>query len=188
VHEIITPRLELRLMPEEFFEAGLKNRTAAAEALIGLRLPPAWFEEKELMAMRLADCRTDAAYARWSLRAIGLRSTGVMVGHIGFHSCPDADYLRRFVPDGIEFGYTVFPEYRRQGYAREAIRGLINWAAKERHIRHFVVSISPTNVASSTLAGKLGFVKAGEHLDEVDGLEEVYVLAGEARARLLADA
>lgn len=188
MHEIITSRLELRLMPEEFFEASLKRQTAKAEALIGLRIPPAWFEEKELMATKLADCRSDAAYGRWSLRAIGLRSSGAMVGHIGFHSRPDAEYLRPFAPDGIEFGYTVFPSHRRQGYAREAIRGLINWAMKEHPVRRFVVSISPANVASATLAGKLGFVKVGEHLDEVDGLEEVYALGGEALTRLLPDA
>lgn len=174
-------------MPEEFLEACLKDRAAQAEALIGLKLSPAWFEEKEIMAMRLDDWRSDPDYAPWSLRAIGLRSTGEMVGHIGFHSRPDDEYLRPFAPDGIEFGYTVFPEHRRQGYAREAIQGLIKWAAEEHGVRHFVVSISHANVASATLAARLGFMKVGEHMDAVDGLEEVRVLAGEPLMRLLSE-
>lgn len=180
MHEIITPRLRLRLMPEAFLEACLQNDTARAETSIGLKVPPAWLQDKDLMALRLGDRRADPAYELWSLRAIGLQSSGEMIGHVGFHSCPDPEYLRDYVPDGIEFGYTVFPEYRRQGFATEAVRGLIGWTAREHGIRRFVVSIAPANVASTALAGRLGFVKIGEHRDAVDGLEYVYVLAGEA--------
>jgi RimJ/RimL family protein N-acetyltransferase len=175
-------------MPEEFLEACLRDDTAQAEATIGLNIAPVWLQEKSLMAIRLDDCRSDPAYVPWSLRAMGLRQSGDMVGHIGFHSRPNPEYLHPFVPDGIEFGYTVFSEHRGQGYALEAIRGLLNWAAEKHAIRNFVVSIAPENTASTALAKKLGFVKVGEHQDEVDGLEIVYLLSGEALARSLAAA
>jgi len=108
-----------------------------------------------------------------------------MIGHIGFHSRPDPEYLRQYGIEGIELGYSVLSKYQRQGFATEAIRGLLNWATQKRVIRGFVVSIAPTNVASMTLARKLGFMKVGEHQDEVDGLEEVCVLTGEALERFL---
>ncbi len=186
MHEIVTVRLRLRLMSEEFLEASLRDDVVSAEAAIGSKIPPEWLQRKAMMAMRLQECRSDPEYAPWSLRAIHLKSSGAMIGHIVFHTRPNPDYLRRFVTDGIEVGYTVFSEYRRRGYAEEAVRGMIGWAVEEAAIRHFVASISPTNVASLGLARKLGFVKVGEHQDSVDGLEEVYVLTGDPLARLLA--
>jgi RimJ/RimL family protein N-acetyltransferase len=38
------------------------------------------------------------------------------------------------------------------------------------------VSISPDNAASLALAGKLGFVRTGEQMDDIDGLEYVFGL------------
>lgn len=187
MHEIVTPRLRLGLMSEGFLEASLKDETEKAEAMIGLKIPKEWYQRKDHMAMRLDDCRSDSAYTPWSVRAVGLASSGTMVGHIGFHTRPDASYLRRFVPDGIELGYTVFSEYRRNGYAQEAIRGLLGWAVAQHAIRHFVASIAPTNIPSLALARKLGFVKVGEHQDDLDGLEEVYALTGKALTNLLDD-
>jgi len=188
VHEITTPRLRLRLMSEEFLAACLRRDYERAERLIGLKLDPEWFREENLIALRLGDLRADPAYAPWGLRAIGLLETGVMIGHIGFHTRPCPDYLRPFAPDGIEFGYTVFTAHRRCGYALEAAKGLIGWAAREHGLKSFVVSIAPDNLASTALAAKLGFEKVGEHLDEVDGLELVYVLEGEALARIVDEA
>jgi len=171
-------------MSEKFLEACISNEFARAEALIGLKIPHEWQTTQQLMALRLADCHADPAYHPWSLRAISLKATGEMVGHIGFHTKPNPECLLPFVPDGIEFGYTIFAEHQRKGYATEAIRGLIRWGIQQREIRHFVVTIAPANVASQLLAKKLGFVKVGEHQDEADGLEEVFVLAGDALRRI----
>ena len=188
MHEIVTSRLTLRLMSKEFLEACLVSETAKAEATIGLSVPIEWYQRRRLMTMRLNDCRSDPAYTPWSVRAIGLESSGEMIGHIGFHSRPDPEYLRQYGLEGIELGYSVISKYQRQGFATEAIRGLLNWATQKSVIRGFVVSIAPTNVASMTLARKLGFVKVGEHQDEVDGLEFVSVLTGEALERFLVPA
>ena len=55
-----------------------------------------------------------------SLRALVLRDRQVMVGYIGFHTAPGAEYLQPYAPGGVEFGFTVYPPFLRQGYAREA--------------------------------------------------------------------
>jgi ribosomal-protein-alanine N-acetyltransferase len=155
--EIVTPRLRLRLMSAQFLEASLRNDSASAEALIGLKIPSEWFQEK-----------------------------AIMIGRIGFHTRPDPEYLREFVTDGVELGYGIFSEYRRQGFAQEAIQGMLHWAATQHGVSRFVVSISPANDASMALARKLGFARIGGHQDEVDGFEEVYSLSGEALERFLA--
>jgi [ribosomal protein S5]-alanine N-acetyltransferase len=153
---ISTKRLSLRLMSEPFMQACLDKRVGDAETLLGASIGPAWFEEMWFLAMRVEQLRQDPDYAIWGPRAVVLESEQRMIGHIGFHGTPNQPYLLEFVPDGIEFGYTI----------DEA-------------------SVSPNNVASQGLAAKLGFKKVGEHMDEIDGLEEVFELTGESLAKWL---
>ncbi len=110
------------------------------------------------------------------LRAMRLRETGHMVGHIGFHTQPGAEYLRELVPDGVEFGYTVFPRFRRQHYAHEASVALMAWARETYGVTSFVASVSPANAPSLGLVHKLGFHKIGSQIDEEDGPEDIFAL------------
>jgi RimJ/RimL family protein N-acetyltransferase len=178
--DVLTPRLILRTMSASFLAAGLDDDPSAAEALIGLRVPVDWFAEKALMQLRLEDLEHDPAYLDWSLRAIGLRSTPEMVGYIGFHSRPNPPYLQPLVADAVELGYTVFPPFRMRGFATEAVIGLIGWAHRTAGIGNFVVSIAPDNEPSRAIAARLGFRRVGEHTDEFDGFEEVFLLDGPA--------
>jgi [ribosomal protein S5]-alanine N-acetyltransferase len=187
---IKTSRLTLRLMSEQFMQACIDKRVLDAETLLGASIGPAWFEEMWFLAMRVEQLRKDPDYAIWGPRAVVLESavleTGArMIGHIGFHGTPNQPYLLEFVPDGIEFGYTIDQAYRRQGFALEASLALMRWAALEHGITRFVLSVSPNNAASQGLAAKLGFKKVGEHMDVEDGLEEVFELTGESLAKWL---
>jgi ribosomal-protein-alanine N-acetyltransferase len=109
------------------------------------------------------------------LRAMRLRAEARVVGQIGFHSRPGAAYLDEVARGGIELGYTVFEPDRRRGYATEACRGLMDWAARTHGVTRFVVSIGPANVASLALAERLGFERVGSCVDVVDGPEDVFV-------------
>jgi ribosomal-protein-alanine N-acetyltransferase len=51
----------------------------------------------------------------------------------------------------------------------------MRWAEDEHGIQRFIVTISPDNVASLRLADRFGFRKIGEHIDEVDGIEGIYL-------------
>jgi len=96
-----------------------------------------------------------------------------MVGHIGFHTLPGADYLNDWMPGAIEFGFAVSAPHRRRGYAEEAARALMRWADETHGIRKFVLTVAPTNLPSQSLAAKLGFVRIGSHVDDVDGPEDI---------------
>jgi RimJ/RimL family protein N-acetyltransferase len=87
-----------------------------------------------------------------------------VIGTIGFHGPPD-DQGR------LEVGYRVEAPFRRQGFARESVQALFDWAASAHGIHRFVASISPTNEPSLRLAAGFGFRETGSHIDEIDGLE-----------------
>lgn len=166
-------------MSPAFLESSLAGDQAAAECLIGMKIPAMWFSEQGerwLMELRLRELRADPSLQPWSVRAMCLRSAGQMVGYIGFHTKPGPEYLRNLVPGGVELGYTVFPEFRRQGYAREASGALMRWAACEHQITDFVLSIRADNTPSLRLAEFYGFTRIGTVIDPEDGPEEVFRL------------
>lgn len=169
-------RLELVAMTPAFLEACLAGDAARAEAILGVHPPPEWLQESVWPRIRLGEMQEHPTLQTWLLRAIRRRGESRMIGYIGCHTAPDPSYLQETAPGGIEFGYTIYPEYRRQGYAYEACRTLMDWAHRDHGVVSFVVSISPENVPSLALARKLGFVKVGAHIDEVDGPEDVFLL------------
>jgi RimJ/RimL family protein N-acetyltransferase len=176
MNDIQTPRLALVLLTEEFLAASLEADRAAADSLVDFAVPPDWFDKRDFIHLRRYQLAVDPEYAPWCVRAIVLKSTNAMIGHIGFHEPPNSHHLVKYGPNAIEFGYTIYPAFRRQGYATEAVRGLITWAANDAGIETFVVSISPDNAPSQAIARRFGFTKVGEHIDEKDGLEEIFVL------------
>jgi RimJ/RimL family protein N-acetyltransferase len=178
---IQSTRLDMIPMTPEFLQAALDGNQAAAEATIGLTIPTDWLEQPDpWMHIRLEQLRADPGLQPWLLRAIGLRSERLMIGHIGFHTRPGAAYLADLAPGGVEFGYTIFARFRRQGYAREAAQALMGWAAREQGVTRFVVTISPQNLPSLGLAQQLGFQRIGSHIDEEDGPEDIFELRVDA--------
>jgi RimJ/RimL family protein N-acetyltransferase len=179
VPPICSPRLRLVSLSPAFLRASLDGRLGQAERLIEARLPADWPAGNEpVLRRRLAQLEANPGEQPWLLRAMVLdqaaargpsevRVPGTMIGRIGFHGPPDARAA-------LEVGYAVEPAYRRQGYAEEAVRALLDWATREHDIQHFVASVSPTNQPSLRLVKKLGFQMTGEQWDEVDGLELVF--------------
>jgi RimJ/RimL family protein N-acetyltransferase len=74
----------------------------------------------------------------------------------------------------VEVGYSIDPRFRRQGYARAALRALLERAAAEPGVRTFRATISPDNAASRDLVLAHGLVAVGEQWDDEDGLEIIY--------------
>ena len=163
-------------MSPDFLEACLKGDMESASQMIGLVLASEWLEAKWLMELRLKQMRENPALELWVLRAIGLHETRTMIGHIGFHTLPGAEYLKPYAPDSVEFGYSIFPNYRRMGYASEAVRAIMDWATREHGVTHFIVSISPTNEPSLRLAQKFGFHRVGTATDDQGRVEDVFLL------------
>ncbi len=167
---IRTERLELVSMPVAFMEALLDGEPASASEAIGAEVPDNLRDNLEsFLRYRLAQVRADPSIRRWLGRAMVLTDADGsrhVIGTIGFHGPPD-DQGR------LEIGYSVQERHRRRGFAREAVRAMLDWAAGEHGIHRFIASISPTNDASLALTRGFGFVQTGEQMDEIDGLELV---------------
>jgi RimJ/RimL family protein N-acetyltransferase len=178
VPAIRTARLELVSMPLAFMEALLAGDTAAASEAIGAEVPDNLRGNLEdFLRYRLAQVRADPSIRRWLGRAMVLTGADGLrhvIGTIGFHGPPDGR-------GRLEIGYSVHAPFRRQGFAREAVRAMLDWAAAEHGIHRFVASISPANEASLELIRGFGFVQTGEQMDEIDGLELVFEVDWPAR-------
>ena len=171
-----TPRLTLRLLELPFLHWCLTAEYAAAQQWLGTQLPDAWLAQWKLIALRHKDLSLDPDYRLWGLRAICLRDTGAMIGHIGFHTSPGARYLQTLgISNGIELGYEIYPQWRRQGYAGEALDAMLH-LARYHQVATAVLSISPENIPSTALALRRGFIQFAEHQDPEDGLEWIYRL------------
>jgi RimJ/RimL family protein N-acetyltransferase len=184
VPPILTPRLELVSMTPVFLETAFAGRSAEASGFLGAAVPAGWPTEHEQrwLRRRAEQMRGDPGLRQWLGRALVLRQPErVMVGHAGFHGEPGVSGTGK--PGALEIGYTVFSPYRGQGFATEAATALLDWARRERGIRHFIASVSPDNEPSLAVTRRLGFVQTGEQWDEVDGLELVFELSVEPGAR-----
>jgi RimJ/RimL family protein N-acetyltransferase len=148
------------------------GRSRDVERRLRVRLPGDFARRAhDLLNIRLADVERDPQARPWLLRLIVLRTQEPReaVGLVGFHGCPDRE-------GRAEIGYEIFEPFRRQGYAREAVVGLLDWAARRHGTRRFLAAIAPDNEPSMRLALGLGFRQVGAQVDEEDGLELVYEL------------
>ena len=164
-----TPRLDLHPLPLPLIDALLAGDLDTARGLAPFPIGDDTFAGDEyVLGLRQTQLRHDPAELPWLYRAAVLRETGEVVARCGFHAPPDADGM-------VELGYRVLPAWRRQGLATELATGMLAWA-REQGAARCVASTVPDNLASQAVLARLGFVRTGEWMDEVDGLEWVYAL------------
>lgn len=164
-----TPRLDLVPLSAELVAALVGDDLRAATKLAGFPLEPDTFAgDAAVLARRHAQLLADPNSAPWLLHAAVRRSPVLVVGRVGFHAPPDSEGT-------VEIGYTVSPAQRGQGLATEMAVGLIRWGAGQG-ARACLASVRPDNLPSLAIVERLGFVRVGEQIDEVDGLEWVFTL------------
>ncbi len=151
----------------------MRSDQAQAAQRLGVPVPADFWPVSRHQQTRLVQIPLTPALEPWLGRAIVLRATQTMVGNSAFHIAPAPEPVRLLGPGGVEFGYTIFPPFRGQGYATEACQALMGWA-QQQGVMRFLLSLSPDDQPSLRIAAQFGFVKIGSQIDEEDGLEEVY--------------
>ena len=168
VETIRTPRLELVSMTIPVMRALQDKDLETAGHLAGASVPEGLADDLvDFLRYRLLQLDADPSIREWLGRLMVLTDATAerqVIGTLGFHGPPDE--LGR-----LEVGYRVEAPFRRQGFARESVQALFDWAASAHGIHRFVASISPTNEPSLRLAAGFGFRQTGSHIDEIDGLE-----------------
>ncbi len=159
------PRLDLVSLGVDLLDALVAGDRAAVDRLAAFPVPVGFpGDAVGLLAYRLRQIRTDGAWLPWSIRAVVRRGDPpVMVGYANFHGPPGINDLG--LQGAAEAGYTIFPEHRRQGYATEVARAMLEWAGREHGVTEFVSGVTPDNAPSLRVNEKLGFVPTGDLID-----------------------
>jgi ribosomal-protein-alanine N-acetyltransferase len=152
-------------MPLPVLDAFVDGNAAIARELVDYVVPPEFPDAAaaEVLEIRRMQLASDPARAPWSVRAMVRRDGRLMVGFVNFHGPPGTNDIE--APDAAELGWTVFPEHRRQGYATETARRLIDWARAEHGVSRFISSTTPGNAPSLRVHEKLGFHPTGQVVD-----------------------
>ena len=157
-------RLDLPVMPLALLDAFVDGNASRARELADYTVPPDFpGTAAEVLELRRIQLAADPARLPWSVRAMVRRDDRVMIGFVNFHGPPGVNDVEE--ADAAELGWTVFPEHRRQGYATETARRLMDWAREEHGVRRFISSTTPENVPSLRVHEKLGFRRTGQVVD-----------------------
>jgi RimJ/RimL family protein N-acetyltransferase len=142
---------------------------AAAERTSPVPLTPylAGPDCRRVWTYRAAQVVEDPPSAGWVTGVVWDPERRIAVGRAGYHGPPDGNGM-------VEVGYSIDPQYRRQGYARAALRALLARAVADPGVHTLRATIAPDNLASRDLVLAHGLVEVGEQMDDDDGLEIVY--------------
>jgi ribosomal-protein-alanine N-acetyltransferase len=152
VESIVSERVELRALDVD---------------ALGALLERSDLQDRRFFELRRRELAAQPELLGWFVWAVVVDDE--LVGHAGFHGPPGRNAQND--AEAVEIGYTIYPQYRRRGYATEAARALIAWANEQHGIRRFLFSIAPDNEPSLAIARRLGFSEVGRHWDEEDGEE-----------------
>lgn len=153
-----TERLTLVPLSREIAECALRDRERLA-ALLGARVPDDWPgpDFAGFLPVLLRALREDPHCGEW-LGVIVHTASRVVVGDMGFHGPPDDEGI-------VEIGYSILPDHRRQGYAFEMARALIDWALAQPEVK----SVTATGVAADNRGSIRVLEKVGMRCTECEG-------------------
>lgn len=114
--------------------------------------------------------KADPICNKWFVRLIVLKKTQEVIGSTSFHGAPDQMGM-------IEIGLGIESEFQNNGFAKEVLSGMWQWAIDEPGVRSFRYTVSPKNLASIKVIESFGFPFIGTQIDEEDGPESIYEIS-----------
>ncbi len=133
--------------------------------------PDAWYTEEERIADKVfydkdkleAYIKSQYRFYEYGIWAVVRKADGVIVGKVGVTNLEESEhgeFDNKIIPadesaEYLELGYHIFNPYRRQGYAEEACRAILNYA-KEELACPVCAQVAKENTASIQLLEKLG--------------------------------
>jgi [ribosomal protein S5]-alanine N-acetyltransferase len=119
-------------------------------SLFQVTIPENWPtpDLKEASSYFLSRLEEDPLAYVWLIWVILSEADRSVVGDIGFKGKPDAEGT-------VEMGYSIIPAFRRRGFAVEAARGLVRWAAGTGEVKMIVAECDSDNAGSMRVLEKL---------------------------------
>jgi RimJ/RimL family protein N-acetyltransferase len=155
---IETARLRLIPATVALARAEIGDRAGFAR-LLGAAVPDNWPPEMLADALTLflgwLEGAPDAVgwYGWYALAAPEDTGTPVLVASGGFKGPPQGG--------SVEIGYSVLPQFQRQGYASEMVGALVRWAMRQPGVARVVAETEWANPASVRVLTKVGFAPSG---------------------------
>ena len=144
-----TRRLRLIPFSLDLKKAAIHDKARLIE-MLGVSIPEQWPDPDlaEALPSFVENMENAPTYPVWDWLAIH-RLDQAVIGDIGFVGGPDQDGV-------VEVGYSIVPEYRKQGYATEMARSLIEWAIQEKSIKGITAACLNDNIGSIKVLEKIG--------------------------------
>jgi RimJ/RimL family protein N-acetyltransferase len=160
--ELLSPRLRLRLMPDDELVALLDGRDAPDQ-----RWADGYPLDGTLVAVAMQAELAGRGVPRGAFGHFQVirRADDAVIGDIGFHHPPDE-------LGEVSIGFGIVPGARRQGYAAEALRTLLDWALAQPEIRAVHADTDLVNLASQRV-----LTGAGMRLIADEGDRKLYEIA-----------
>ena len=125
--------------------------------------PDVWYTEEERTADQVfynkekleAYIKSQYRFYEYGIWAVVRKADGVIVGKAGVTNLEESEQDES--AEYLELGYHIFRPYRRQGYAEEACRAILNYA-KEELACPVCARVAKENTASIRLLEKLGVI------------------------------
>lgn len=145
---IKTKRLELIASNRELAQAEVYNRARFAE-LLQVQVPESWpppYNDINTMTFnlqRLEEAEDQTGWWVWYIvRHSNAAEQRVLIGNTGYKGKPTATGT-------IEIGYALLSLFQHQGYATEAVQGLLGWAFQHAEVTRVVaktLAILPSSI------------------------------------------
>ncbi len=100
----------------------------------------------------------------FGLYVVELKSGGALIGMCGL--------IKRDSLDDVDLGFAFLPQFRGQGYAREAAAATLEYGKREFALKRIVAITHPENECSGRLLEKLGFTFEKMVKAPVDGPDD----------------
>ncbi len=160
---IHTPRLRLITLEADHLTALAQSPQSLGD-LLGVAIPDQWPAHPAAYREALSLLRKMPLlpWSGWWLYLFVSPALKSVMGCGGFKSAPDTDGV-------VRTGCEIAPAFRRQGFASEALRGLISYAFTRPAVRAVEAWSLPVKGPQSRLAEAVGMKCIGELSDPAEG-------------------
>jgi RimJ/RimL family protein N-acetyltransferase len=179
VADVQTPRLDLIATMPAFVQCEKDALSAKGsafelhsrfESLVRATVPAEWPPQDwephvlDFLLKQMAEFPGSVGWARLVALRESAKGSRVLIGTVG--AVPPGTAMSHSAPGEIEVGYGILPAFQRQGFATEALAGMMEWVQSQATVTAFVAQTFPHLQPSIRVLEKSGFERAGSGFEE----------------------
>ncbi len=159
--KIETERLTLFATELKHFELVMQSKQLLAEHL-AVTVPLSFPESEDALPWFYDLVKQDETLVGWLSFWALHRIDNTLIAGVGFKGKPDEN-------GKIEIGYSVIPEYRRQGFASEMVEALLEYGFSNPDVTAILAQTRIDNIPSMKVLERFGMRQTGTSRDDEEG-------------------